>query len=596
MCGISLLIDNSSQAAAKIRQMMEANRHRGPDHSDLAKVSDGLWIAGNRLKILDLSEASNQPFWSEDKKCVLVWNGALYNYQDLRNQLLDLGYHFKTNSDSEVFLFWLKAHGLSRIAELKGMFAFVFANLDQQELIIARDPSGEKPLYYHQEGEQWIFSSEARGVLAGLDQKASVDPTQFLPYYYSRHSFPDASFHQGVKQLLPGKGLVLNFEGKKIREFEWKHRIDQKEPCSQQAFESKLKDAVLKNFHTERHVGIILSGGADSSLLYELWLEETGQPMPTFTAAFDPAYQRKYADPVFARKLTQRHEGLHQEVLINFDNLRAHWEAYIRSLDQPIGDSASLLTWMVAREAKKSVQVLISGAGADELLGGYQRHQAFKFYLENRDLLLKVKPFLSWLSLPRQATKFLEGLRIDQKHTFLNFASLASIPEQEIPQFFKWYADGAHEYLNALNFDRNYYLVNDILKIHDNACMAHGIEGRAPYMDFDLISWISNFTEAEALSICGKQPIKTALRERGLKKIANRKKLGFGLPLQEWLNDHHDFKNWIFPEIKAMHAQWGHYFPKPMEELCKFPERASKDQFLLIWNMFILASWLKVHQ
>ncbi|WP_076498266.1 asparagine synthase (glutamine-hydrolyzing) [Belliella pelovolcani] len=595
MCGISLLIDNSPQAEYKIHQMMAANRHRGPDHTECSQVSEKVWIAGNRLKILDLSDASNQPFWDESKRYVLVWNGALYNYQDLRNKLLDIGYTFKTNSDSEVFLLWLKEHGVSGIKSLKGMFSFVFVNLDLEEIIIARDPSGEKPLYYHQKDDQWVFSSEARGVKAGLDQRPNIDGAQFLPYFYSRHTFPDRSFYQGIQQFLPGRGLKLDLQGKCLVEFTWEHEVAKKEAFSQQLFESKLKDAVLKNFHSERNVGVILSGGADSSLLYQLWLEETGQPMPTFTATFEKAFQKKYRDPIYARKLTSNYEGFHHEVHISLDKIKANWDEYIESLDQPVGDSASLLTWIIGKEAKSDVQVLISGAGADELLGGYQRHSAFKFYLNNKTLLLKLKPYIQWLPLPRRVRKFLASIKADPKHTFLNFASLRPVPEETAQQFLNWYPSVTDVYSAALDFDRKYYLVNDILKVHDNACMAHGIEGRTPYMDFDLIAWIKSFSEAEHLKICGKQPIKSALIYRGMDKIAKRKKLGFGLPLEEWFARDKAFQNWINPEIKAMYYKWGRHFPMEMQALCKAPEKASKDQFLLIWNMFILASWLRIH-
>ncbi|SNS41039.1 asparagine synthase (glutamine-hydrolysing) [Belliella buryatensis] len=595
MCGISLLIDNSPKAEQKIRRMMSANLHRGPDHSEYNRVSDKVWVAGNRLKILDLSDASNQPIWDEKRRCVLVWNGALYNYQDLRNQLLDLGFTFKTSSDSEVFLNWLKAHGKTGIQSLKGMYSFVFVNLDLEEIIIARDPSGEKPLFYYQKDSLWVFSSEARGVKAGLDIGPNVDGNQFLPYFYSRHSFPDQSFYKDIRQFLPGEGLKLDLKGNYKEKFSWKHEAINKESFSQQLFESKLKDAVLKNFHTERNVGVILSGGADSSLLYQLWLEETGQPMPTFTATFEKTFQKKYQDPIYARKLTSQHEGFHHEVHINLEKVKANWQEYIESLDQPVGDSASLLTWMIGKEAKSDVQVLISGAGADELLGGYQRHSAYKFYLRNKDQLLKLKSYILWLPLPRRVRKFLASIKEDPKHTFLNFASLSPIPEDIVKQFLSWYPDGSNTYSAALNFDRNYYLINDILKVHDNACMAHGIEGRAPYLDFDLIAWITSFSDSEHLNICGKLPIKSALTSRGMQMIAKRKKLGFGLPLEEWIAKDKTFQNWIYPEIKAMYDKWGQYFPLEMQSLCKSPEKASKDQFLLIWNMFILASWLRVH-
>lgn len=596
MCGINLIIKPECDGREAIEKMMLSTAHRGPDFSSFCEITDQIWIAGNRLKILDLSEASNQPMWSDDRMAVLVWNGALYNYQDLRNQLLDLGYTFKTNSDSEVFLLWLKHYGKEKITELQGMFAFTFINLEKKEIIVARDPSGEKPLYFYQKDQSWLFSSEARGINSAFTSQPKINQDQFLPYFYSRHSFPDESFFKGVHQVLPGKGYVIDLEGNLLKPLSWTHEKLANTSPDQAEFESKLKDAVLKNFHTERPVGVILSGGADSSLLYQLWLEETGQPMPTFTVAFDKKLQGKYADPTFARKLTNRYEGYHHEILVTPEKIMENWQEYINTLDQPIGDSASILTWLVAKEAKEEVQVLISGAGADELFAGYNRHLAFLKYLQKPKLYQNIKGITAGFPLPASLKKFLSGIDQDPRRTFINFSSLQNIPEEEFSKFLAWYPDNASNFQNALNFDRTYYLINDVLKIHDNACMAQGIEGRAPYLDFELIQWTKSFSDESSIAFAGKKLIKTALENRGLKKIANRKKIGFGLPLKEWFSENPRFRNWVYSEIKNMHDTWGRYFPQAMQTLAKEPQKASKDQFLLIWNMFILASWLKNKQ
>ena len=593
MCGINLIIKPKEDGKSTIQKMMQATQHRGPDFSDFCQITDGIWMAGNRLKILDLSAASNQPFWSEDKSCVLVWNGALYNYQDLRNNLLDFGYNFKTNSDSEVLLLWLKHYGSDKISELKGMFAFVFVNISLQQITIARDPSGEKPLYFYQNEETWCFSSESRGVLAGFGKEIRIDKSQFLPYFYSRHSFPDRSFYHDILQYLPGTGLTLDFNGKIVHKFEWTHPKFIQDVPSQEVFESKLKDAILKNFHAERPVGIILSGGADSSLLYRLWTEETGQPVATFTAAFEQKYQAKYNDPVFAKKLTSQFESFHTEVLVTPEKIQKHWQEYIAGMDQPIGDSAGILTWLIAKEAKEKVQVLISGAGADELFGGYTRHSAFAKYLKNPKFYIQIKKLSENLPLPRPYKKFLNGIDSDPERTFLNFASLMNIPEDEYSKFQNWYPKDAGIFQNALNFDRKYYLVNDVLKIHDNVCMTQGIEGRSPYLDFEMIQWTKGFSEDQTLFYSGKKMIKEALEKRGFGKIAKRKKIGFGIPIKEWLQEDESFRKWVLGTIKEMNAKWAADFPQKMQQIAEAPEKVYKDQFLLVWNLFILASWLK---
>jgi asparagine synthase (glutamine-hydrolysing) len=192
MCGINVIIGKNRQE--DIQTMMQSTKHRGPDHSSSCEVTPNLFFAGNRLKILDLSSYSDQPLWSPEKDALLVWNGALYNYQDLRNTLLEQGYQFQSNSDSEVLLYWLKQFGQEGIKDLKGMFALAFADMNKNKIIIARDPSGEKPLYYANKKDTYYFSSEVQAIQNALSEKSSIDKDQFAYYYYLRHPNPQDSF------------------------------------------------------------------------------------------------------------------------------------------------------------------------------------------------------------------------------------------------------------------------------------------------------------------------------------------------------------------------------------------------------------------
>ncbi|SMD42136.1 asparagine synthase (glutamine-hydrolysing) [Aquiflexum balticum DSM 16537] len=595
MCGINVIINANSDGQKAIEAMTNATIHRGPDHSGFSKVSENVFFAGNRLKILDLTDASNQPIWNDEKDAVLVWNGALYNYQDLRKELLDLGCSFSSNSDSEVLLKWLKTHGSKKLSALEGMFALVFADLIKNEIIIARDISGEKPLHYFQQDTIWYFSSESRGITAGLNFLPKIDPKQFIPFFYYRNSFTDKTFFEKVDQILPGEVLVLDFQGKvldrkKLKIIPATHRI-----LDQITFEETLKDAVLKSFHAERPVGMVLSGGADSSLLYAMWYEETGQAIPTYTVALEKKFRKKYADPHFADFFGKKYPSQHHEIFVDKKIILDNWNGYIQSLDQPIGDSAGFLTWYVAKEAKESVKVLVSGAGADELFGGYRRHKAFQHYLANPRLFHWMKSMGKNIPLPLAWQKLLQSIHQNPEMTFIQMAALQEIPDELMSHFQNWYPKTNHPFKNALDWDRTFYLVNDILKIHDNACMAHGIEGRAPYLNQQLLSLTAALSEKPLLELAGKKQIKTALKKRGLEKIANRKKLGFGLPLMEWFGEK-DFRNWVFPAIHKMDKDWGKEFPPEMRKLSANPEKSDKRHFLQLWNLFILASWLENKQ
>jgi asparagine synthase (glutamine-hydrolysing) len=592
MCGINVIINPDSDSLKAIELMMHATIHRGPDHSGFSKVGENVFFAGNRLKILDLSETSNQPIWTKEKDAVLVWNGALYNYQDLRNELLDYGCEFKGSSDSEVLLYWLKNFGTDKIDRLNGMFAFAFADLKKQQIFIARDFSGEKPLYFLNQGNNWYFSSESKGILARHQAQSLIDTHQFLPYFYYRHSFPANTFYQQIQQVLPGEVWVLDFSGSILERQKLGIPFFHTNEINQSIFEETLKDVVLKNFNAERPVGMVLSGGADSSLLYSLWYEDTGQPLNTFTVALEKKYQTKYNDPYFAKYLVKKYPSFHHEITVSQSDVRNNWPEYIQSMDQPIGDSAGFLTWFVAKTAKEKVKVLISGAGADELFGGYNRHRAYWHYLHNPNLYKFLKTLLPNFLFPSTWKKVLQSIHQNPDLTFIQMAALQTIPDDFLGEFQKWYPNHENPFKNALEWDRTFYLVNDILKIHDNACMAHGIEGRSPYLDMDLLSMVRAESGENMDNLIGKKYIKTALQNRGLGKIANRKKLGFGLPLLEWF-DEKEFRNWVFEPIIEMEKIWGREFPAEMRKLAANPQKSEKRQFLQLWNLFILASWLK---
>lgn len=593
MCGINVIIGRDPQF--RIQSMMEASAHRGPDHSAYCQVSENLHFAGNRLKILDLSDASNQPLWTENKDAVLVWNGAIYNYQDLRNQLIDKGFRFRTNSDSEVLLYWLQHQGEAGLKSLKGMFALAFADLKKNSLIIARDPSGEKPLYFGEENGTWYFSSESKPIQIAKQEKAKINTDQFPFYFFLRHTHPGHTFLEGIQQFPIGTCWTMDLEGKNKKEDILSIKTDINGNPDHTLFEELLKDAVLKNFHAERPVGTMLSGGADSSLLYALWYEETGIQMPTFTVFLEGKLQKKYSDPLFSKRFGKKYPSFNHPVEISLQKIQENWKEYIQSLDQPIGDSAGMLTWMLAKEASQQVKVLISGAGADELFGGYNRHKAYLSYLQHPNFWHFLKKTGIATLLPFDMEKMIKSMEESQSLTYIQMAALENLPEGLLKELQLLYPSKADGIKNALDWDRTIYLVNDILKIHDNACMAHGIEGRAPYLDTELIALSQQLSEEKHRELIGKKWIKTSLQKRNLDFVGKRKKLGFGLPLKEWLSDR-NFKEWVFEPIEKMEKKWGSHFPQEMRNLASNPGKARGRQFLQIWNLFLLASWLQENQ
>lgn len=597
MCGVNLIINYPIHGEMAICNMMEATRHRGPDHSAWMKVADGCYLAGNRLKTLDLNAAANQPLTDEEKTVFLVWNGFLYNYQDLRNELLDLGDTFLTTSDGEVLLKWLKRFGAKGMSRLQGMFALAFVDKRKQEAIIARDPVGMKSLYYSHINNQLCCSSEAKAIQKPVERNGLLNEGQVLPYLYLRHSMPSESFIKGVMELMPGKAKAFDLQGRLKEESDLSNSLAFNKSGKSGSFQELLTDAVLKHFHADVPVGLVLSGGADSALLYHTWYKETGIPVPTYTAAFADVYKKKYKDADFAAKLVKNYNGHHQQVLITPDQFLMDWPAYIRSLDQPVGDSAGFLTWMIAKKAKKEVKILVSGAGADELFGGYNRHKAFRYYLKYPKYFKFLSGFAhaSW-PMGSSTRKLLTSLDPDPVKTFMNFAALSSLPASLIGSLERYYPSSVPSYKAALQWDRSFYLINDILKIHDNACMVHGIEGRAPYLDWPLIALSNGLDEKEHLDMPPKFWIKASLDKAGLGFISKRKKMGFGIPIREWMRDHQVFRNAVFSSVTKFEQQYTSLVPEEWGTLLKHPDKFAGENYLLLYNIFLLSDWLKENE
>ncbi|MFC4870078.1 asparagine synthase (glutamine-hydrolyzing) [Negadavirga shengliensis] len=593
MCGINLVL-NARKGDIAIHRMMEATKHRGPDHSSWVGINEKVFIAGNRLKILDLRDVANQPLLSDDGKLALVWNGALYNYQELRNRLLERGEAFRSHSDGEVLLKWLGAFGSEGIKQLRGMFAIVFVDSNKKQVLLARDPVGMKPLYYYHRDHVLLCSSESKSILLSGLVSATVDRKQYAPYFYCRHGMPDASFFEDLLQVLPGEVKLYGFEGQHIASHQLEMEQHAEQTPTKEVFKELLTDAVLRQFHADVPVGVLLSGGADSSLLYQLWYKETGIPLHTYTVGFGKAYRDQYDDASFAAEVAGKYPGAHHEIQVDPQTVLEVWPEYVKTLDQPVGDSASILTWILAREANKQVKVLASGAGADELFGGYNRHKAFSHYLARPvfwNFLSRLN--LEKIPLGREKRKFLASIHASPERTFMNFSALGNLPDSLATQLRPYYPRQLSDYKAALEWDRTFYLVNDVLKIHDNACMAHGIEGRAPYLDWSLVSLSRGMTEAEHLRRRNKIWIRELLREEGLGRVADRRKLGFGLPIREWIRDNKNFRETVFSEIGAFEKKHGNAFPPVMRKIAQNPVSYYKEGFLFVWNLFVLSSWIR---
>ncbi|WP_296703252.1 asparagine synthase (glutamine-hydrolyzing) [Algoriphagus sp.] len=588
MCGIHLIWGKGANKTV-INKLLSQSKHRGPDQDAAISPWPGMWVGVNRLKILHPGPDADQPFWSADGNSMLVWNGEIYNYKSLRNLLEKMGIEFITDCDTEVLINWIKVFGVKGLEKLEGMFALIYLDLKDNSILVARDPNGEKPLYYSQNQDRLIISSEASGIANFI--KAPLDENQTEHYYFFRSPLPGKTFYKGVKEWKAGRYSHI-FQHSTFR---WdnipilKYKVQN---LGKEEFKERLNEAVRTQFHADVPVGIMLSGGMDSSLLYSTWYNQTGTSIPAYTIQVEKKYRKKYADGDAAIELVKKIPAQHHLIEMDQKVFWENWEDYLNSIDFPIGDSAGFLTWMIGKEAKKKVKVLISGAGADELWGGYNRHSAYDFYLQNQRLLLMGKTFLQALPLSRSVRKFFNSIDSNPVKTFLNFSALQPVSDDLASDYERVFNPNLSSYKKALDFDRQVYLVQDVLKIHDQALMAHSIEGRSPYLSGSMISFWREIADESVLK--KKLWIKDLLIDSGLEQIAQREKFGFGLPLQEWLSEKGEFSSRVFNKVKAFEKSHGEFFPLEMRILAKNPESGVKFQFLALYNIFLLAEWVEL--
>ena len=590
MCGISMILDfNATPKAGHIQQMMGAIQHRGPDaenYVDRSYDTGRIFLGTNRLKIIDEDNNSNQPFISTDGRYGLIYNGEIYNYENLRNQLLALRVQFTTRSDTEVLLYWLIHKGQNGVADLQGMFAFVFVDFIKSEVISARDGLGIKPLYIHRTNKLVIFSSEIQGILASGLAPKELNEDAVLYYLSYKYAPRPATFYKEIEEVMPGSIYKIDAAGK----------------LESSVFTQKLKpvgsdindlliDSVIQQYSEARNTGVMLSGGVDSTLLLAILNKELGyRNIPTFTLCLKEKNKFSTEDGSFALKAAKVFEAQHTEIGIDessFDLI----EEYIPTLGQPIADSGGFLTWLIAQKASQKSKVLLSGAGADELFAGYNRHQAFYKYLKHRDknwfrLLKHGKNMPSYSLFLRQFTKFANSINSDPSTTFNNFIQSDTFRMSKD----LWDDLSSTPHLKkALEHDQKNYLGADVLNITDQATMQHSIEARVPYLDNNLVQAARNLSVEKLFQSGPKWMLKEKLIKYGGQQFANRKKQGLGLPMDDWFRKNDHWFNF------NLHKNKIHQFvsQKTIQELVSRHRSGSENLTQELWRILLLHKWLK---
>jgi asparagine synthase (glutamine-hydrolysing) len=581
MCGITGFISTRPGPGARtlLQGMSDRLVHRGPDGAgwylngersassgECSSALPQVGLAMRRLAIIDLS-TGHQPIANEDETCWIVFNGEIYNHRELRRELEAKGHRFRTASDTEAILHAYEEYGVACVHQLRGMFAFALWDSRQERLFLARDPVGIKPLYYTQTGCRFLFASEIKALLQDPDVPRRVNREglhHYLTYLYV--PAPQTMF-EGISQLPPGHRLIWQRGTVTVEEY-WAGpagllETDAGALVSPDELWSVLRESVGAHMLSDVPLGAFLSGGLDSTAIVAAMAELSARPVRTFSIGFEAA--GLYNELAFAREAAQALRTEHQEFVVTPDAIALLPEV-IRSLDEPLADASVIPNYLVARLARQTVTVALTGIGGDELFGGYRRYygdalarrwQRIPPPVRRHVLLPALRRVPASDDTPlgeasRLAQKFLEPLDLAPEARYLAWnAFFSEAAKSELYQDRSEHQNGSSAALMSRFFDRvahrpfadramyvdlKSYLPGDPLFLSDRMTMANSLEARVPLLDPKLMEFAARIPlEQKIQGRTTKAILRRALAGRVPDRLIHRPKRGFGTPIDLWL-------------------------------------------------------------
>jgi len=599
-----------------IRKMNKTTHHRGPDHTGcitIEKSNTRLLMGVNRLRIIDHNQFSDQPF-TLNQDYYLLFNGELYNHSEIRNSLIRKGIRFKTSSDTEVLYHFLIEYGKDELNRLNGMYSFVFVDIKRDEVTAARDPWGMKPLYFYEDDNHLIISSEIQAIIASGFAKKIFNSREIPHYLFYKYTSPGNTFYQDVFQLIKGSFRSYGINSKKINEKIFKsfaapeeNNVDKKTLVN--TVEKLLIDSIITHNQADVPIGLFLSGGIDSTLLLALYHEYNELPQCFSIANKSSEKNFGTLDYHYSKKAVKHFNSKAYQLEVD-NSILNDLDDLIDNTDHPVADGAMLLTYILSKQAKTHAGVVLSGAGADELFSGYNRHKAFYFYLKHYNKWIKIGKALSSIhqffpsgsnsNLKKKfqlIRKFLHNIDIDPEITFNNFCGMQNIGDYNYQKSWPEVSEDSiisKNFSFALNNDRNNYLAEDILTISDRMTMRCGLEMRMPYLDMNLANYVCTIKPQILIKYGRKWILKEILKKYTGGAFINRPKEGFGIPFGHWIKKPKN--NYLIEEILRHDNPLFAWIDKnPVESLICDHLKSKADFTQEIWGLLILTKWIQKH-
>ena len=550
MCGISGFFSNKFNKSHLIKMTRELT-HRGPD-SEGYYYNKNIGLGHKRLSIIDLSDAANQPMESHCQRYIMVYNGEVYNYKSIANQIDEI--NWKSSSDSEVILEAFVKWGPKFVTKLNGMFSIAIYDTKENKVFLFRDRMGIKPLFYFFENNEFIFASELKAIKV-LKHEKDINYNSIYAYLHLGYIPSNKTIYKNILKLKPGS--YIEFSNNKIHEtIYWnsKNEISHNTYDNFNASKNKLKLLIEKSIKnrliSDVPIGTFLSGGTDSSLVSAIAQEVNGSPINTFSIGFEDA---KHNESFYAKKVAQHLGTNHQEFILKEIDALNELESIMEHFDEPFADSSALPTMLVSKMARKHVTVCLSGDGGDELFMGYGSYNWAK-RLSN-PLVWSLKKPISYILSKSKVNKY-KRAGLVFKTTKKNFKSHIFSQEQYLfseEELNKLLIKGSNSIINKINnsesfvrklksreeqafFDLNNYLIDDLLVKVDRSSMYSSLEARVPLLDHNIVEYALNLNnDLKIKEGTSKYILKELLYEYIPKKIMERPKWGFSIPLDKWL-------------------------------------------------------------
>lgn len=606
MCGIAGFMGQVENRADVIRNMTEVITHRGPD-SDGFFTDDNISMGFRRLSIIDLG-AGHQPIYNEDKSLVLTFNGEIYNYKELRKELIAKGHKFYTDTDSEVLVHGFEEWKEDMLPKLRGMFGFAIYNTKDNSLFIARDFFGIKPMHYTQIGNDFVYASEIKSILEYPKFEKKFNRKALDSYLSFQYAVPPETFFEGVYCLMPGHYLwYKDGEVETTRYFEARFNPNEEmtEEEAVDRIEKVFENSVNAHKIADVEVGCFLSSGVDSSYVSTYFADQK-----TFTVGFD--FGEKYNEISWAKNLSEKIGVEHHTHLISSEEF---WDAVPTvqyHMDQPLADPSCIALYFVSRLASHYVKVVLSGEGADELFGGYTCYndpRVFKIYqtivphcirkairaicrklpdIKGRDYLIRACDKLEERYI---GNAFMYDYK--QKQELLKDPSIATRPQDLTRKYY--YRCRKYDDVTKMQYlDINMWMVGDILLKADRMSMANSLELRVPFLDKEVFKVASSLPTKLR---CNKHNTKYAMRKAAVRHMpeatAEKEKLGFPVPTRVWLRDE-KYYNVVKTKFKGKTAE-KFFNTDVLVSWLDSHFSGKEDNSRRVWTIYVFLVWYDIY-